>query len=252
MSFIKLDRKMLSWGWRDSPNTLALWINILLQANWEDREWQGQVYERGSFPTSLSKLATLTGLSVQEVRTCLSRLKSTGEITTESTNKGMKITVEKWAEYQDVDDSTNTQASKQTNIRATHKQHASNMRATTLKEIKEIEEEKKDKNNILAPSLTSVNAVAKLPLNVKDTYYTITQEDVAHYQELYPAVDVMQEIRSMVGWCEANPSKRKTKTGAPRFINTWLARSQDRGGRTETKKGGFTFFDINGDLPSLE
>lgn len=251
MSFIKLDRKMLSWGWRDSPNTLALWVNILLQANWEDREWHGQVYERGTFPTSLAKLSQLTGLSVQEVRTCLNRLKSTGEITVQSTNKGMKINVEKWAEYQGLDEYINTQNNKRSNTRATRNQHESNTQSTTLKEIKEIEEVKEDKNNY-APSPNELKAVAKLPLNEKDTYYHVTEEDVHYYQELYPAVDVMQEIRKMVGWLDANPEKRKTKRGIKKFMNHWLSGEQDRGRRTETKKGGFTFFDIDGDLPSLE
>ena len=34
--------------------------------------------------------------------------------------------------------------------------------------------------------------------------------DVVQWQELYPAVDVMQQLRNMYGWCDANPAKRKT------------------------------------------
>ena len=47
---------------------------------------------------------------------------------------------------------------------------------------------------------------------------------------LYPAVDIEQEIRKMIGWSEANPQNRKTKRGALAFINRWLAREQDKGG----------------------
>ena len=34
----------------------------------------------------------------------------------------------------------------------------------------------------------------------------------------------------MEGWLDANPGKRKTKVGVKRFVNSWLSRSQDRGG----------------------
>lgn len=32
----------------------------------------------------------------------------------------------------------------------------------------------------------------------------------------------------MKGWLNANPARRKTKRGAKRFINSWLARAFDR------------------------
>ena len=246
MSYLRLDRKLLSWGWKDDPNMVALWIHILLEANWKPAEWHGVIYEEGTFPTSVEKLSVATGLSTRSVRTCLEKLKKSGEIVIETTNKGTKITVVKWAEYQGLDEDSDKQADKQ----KTNGRQTSDKRPTTLKEIEEIEEVEEHKNNTYAQSPNELQAVAKLPLNQKDTYYYITEEDIAHYKELYPAVDVMQEIRNMVGWCEANPTKRKTQKGAPRFINTWLAKAQDRGGHE--KKGGFTFFDIDGNLPSLE
>ena len=49
--------------------------------------------------------------------------------------------------------------------------------------------------------------------------------------QLYPAADVEQELRNMRGWCLANPTKRKTINGVNRFINGWLGKAQDRGGR---------------------
>lgn len=106
MSFIKLDRKLLTWEWKDDPNMVALWIEILLQANYAESRWHGHVYEKGSFPTSIEKLSKATGLTANQVRTCLKKLKSTNEITSQSTSHGTKIIVNKWAEYQcsDADD----------------------------------------------------------------------------------------------------------------------------------------------------
>ena len=54
--------------------------------------------------------------------------------------------------------------------------------------------------------------------------------DVIAWSNAYPAVDVFQELRAMESWLDANPTKRKTPKGIKRFVNSWLARSQDRGG----------------------
>lgn len=113
MSFIKLDRKLLTWEWKDDPNMVALWIEILLQANYAESRWHGKTYEKGSFPTSLEKLSKTTGLTINQVRTCLKKLKSTNEITSESTSQGTKISVVKWAFYQGFDEEDNKQNHKQ-------------------------------------------------------------------------------------------------------------------------------------------
>lgn len=54
----------------------------------------------------------------------------------------------------------------------------------------------------------------------------------AEYVRLYPNVDVEQQFNEMRGWCLSNPQKRKTLRGIKRFINSWLAREQDKGVRT--------------------
>lgn len=67
-----------------------------------------------------------------------------------------------------------------------------------------------------------------LPLNDK-TEYPVTARQVKEWGELYPAVDVMQELRKMRGWLLSNPKKRKTKRGIGNFVTSWLSREQDRG-----------------------
>lgn len=71
--------------------------------------------------------------------------------------------------------------------------------------------------------------VITLLLNTGEEY-PIMQTDVNAWMELYPAVDVIQELRKMKGWCMDNPRKRKTRKGIRRFVGSWLAREQDRGG----------------------
>lgn len=78
------------------------------------------------------------------------------------------------------------------------------------------------------PQATHAPPVVELPLNDGDIY-PVTQERVAEWGSLYPAVDVMQQLRAMKGWLNANPAKRKTRRGILRFVNGWLSREQDRG-----------------------
>lgn len=73
--------------------------------------------------------------------------------------------------------------------------------------------------------------IITLPLNT-GVEHPIYQRDVDTFAELYPAVDVLQAMRGMKGWLMTNPAKRKTKRGIGRFINSWLAREQDKGGRS--------------------
>ena len=69
--------------------------------------------------------------------------------------------------------------------------------------------------------------VFTLPLN-DGSSHPITQAEVDQYAQLYPAVDIMQELRKMHGWCDANPTRKKTKKGIKRFIASWLAGEQDK------------------------
>lgn len=52
-----------------------------------------------------------------------------------------------------------------------------------------------------------------------------------YYEECvknYPNTDVKKEFSKMRMWSLSNPSKKKTKNGVKRFINSWLGREQDR------------------------
>ena len=91
--------------------------------------------------------------------------------------------------------------------------------------------------------------VIQLILNDK-SYCNIYPNDISHWRELYPSVDVLQQLRNMAGWLESNPDRRKTKRGIKRFITGWLSREQDRGGKRETARGKFSgtgkvSYDIN-------
>ena len=75
------------------------------------------------------------------------------------------------------------------------------------------------------PALSGI----KLPL-VDKTMHDIPLSDIRMWEDAYPAVDIERELYKMIAWLNANPSKRKTKRGINRFINSWLSKVQDRGG----------------------
>ena len=102
-------------------------------------KFMGETIPRGSFVTSLDSLAKELGLSVQEIRTALKHLISTGELTSKSTNKYRIITVVNYEMYQ--------QVNKQPNSPLTGNQQATNKQLTTIEEYIEYKTNKEYKNN---------------------------------------------------------------------------------------------------------
>lgn len=116
---------MLDWEWYGDPNTMCLFIHLLLTSNYEKKIWHGTEIEAGQKVTSLPDLAEETGLTIQQARTSILKLKSTGEITDKTTNKFRLITIKKWSEYQEVNRQNNSQITgqQQANQQASNRQH---------------------------------------------------------------------------------------------------------------------------------
>lgn len=95
-----------------------------------------------------------------------------------------------------------------------------------------------DKSSIDKPSAPHDSAespcAGKFLLN-DGTEYVVSENDLETYQELYPAIDVRQELRTLTAWCLSNPKNRKTRSGAKRFMNGWFARAQNSAPRRGEK-----------------
>lgn len=68
--------------------------------------------------------------------------------------------------------------------------------------------------------------MALIPLT-GDKQFELRQSQTDKWANLYPAVNLQQEVNKMIGWLDANPTKRKTPRGITRFMNNWLSRAQD-------------------------
>ena len=99
--FIKIYRDILDWEWWSDIKTYRVFTYMLLKANWTDGKFKGIDVPKGSFVTSLDKLAYETSLSVNEVRTAIKHLIKTDEITSESHGKFTIFTVKNYCQYQD-------------------------------------------------------------------------------------------------------------------------------------------------------
>lgn len=153
MDYIKLSRNILSWEWYGNINTCRLFIHMLLKANWKEGKFEGKTIPRGSFVSSLPKLAEETALTIREVRTAISHLRSTGELTCKSYSKYTVFTVKNYCLYQISD----TQSDRQ----ATGKRHSNDILTTTIEEKKEgniKEDTNVSKKRFAPPSVDEVRA----------------------------------------------------------------------------------------------
>lgn len=137
-SWIKIFRELLQWEWFQKAEMVQLFIYLLLKANCVDKQWQGITIKRGQLATSNATMRQDLRLSEQQIRTCIKRLISTGEITYKSTNRYVVITICNYDKYQEIGNSINEQNNEQTNNQSTDEQRAINEQSTTTKEVKNI------------------------------------------------------------------------------------------------------------------
>lgn len=174
MEYIKLNRKIMEWEWYGNINTCRIFIHMLLRANWKDGRFEGKVIPRGSFVSSLPKLADETALTIREVRTAISHLKSTGEVTCKTYPKYTVFTVKNYCEYQ--------QSDMQNDSQTTDNRHSNDILTTTIEEKKEGKNNKKVDTNVstkkfIPPTVEEVRAYCQERGNKVDPqafvdYYT--------------------------------------------------------------------------------
>nr|DAK61214.1 MAG TPA: replisome organizer [Caudoviricetes sp.] len=141
--WIKLHRKFLEWEWFSKPEMVQLFIYFLLKANYEPKQFQGISLGIGQLLTTNPQIQKDTGLTEQQVRTCVKRLISTDEITYKSTGKKVLITICKYDSYQLLENKANGISNAITNGLLTDKQRIANGLSTDIQRNKEVN------NNIL-------------------------------------------------------------------------------------------------------
>ncbi len=130
--WIKLYRKFKEWEWYNDPIVKAVFIELLLTANWKPTKWKGIELDVGETVVGRKELAEAVGVSEQNVRTALRKLENTKTIVKKSTNKYTVIKVLNYCNYQvSAEDCQPT-----TNQQLTNNQPTTNQQLTTPKEYK--------------------------------------------------------------------------------------------------------------------
>jgi hypothetical protein len=190
--WIKIHRQLLEWEWYDDLNVKVLFFHLLLKANHKPKKYKGKLIEIGQLVTGLEVLSNETGLSIQKIRTAISKLKSTNEITIKSSSKGTVIQIVNYAKYQIV-----------TNELTNHQQ-TNNKPSTTNKNVKNV------KNDIKGRKAEFKKLLAKY----KDDYVLEMIKDFYEY------------------WTEHSPNDKKlrfekqTSFDVNRRLKTWQKRSK--------------------------
>ena len=140
MGWVKLHRSLRSWEWKASPKHVAVFVDLLLEANHKDRRYMGVDIKKGQLTTSHSAIAKRTGVSIKSVRTVLTHLKRTGEVAIEPSSKFSLITITYYSEYQTTGNALGKQVA--SNGQATGKQRATN------KNVKNVKNERNNNQNV--------------------------------------------------------------------------------------------------------
>ncbi len=121
----------------------------------------------------------------------------------------------------------------------THLTSSKKISSSTIKHKVFTPDESSDKStNFIDPALISSEVdppIITLTLNDQHEF-PIVQKQIDEWQLLYPAVDVLQTLRNIRAWNQANPTRRKTKNGILRHVVAWLAKEQNQASPSEAKK----------------
>lgn len=239
--WICLYKKLINWEWYQDGNTCRLFIHLLLLANYEDKYWQGQLIKRGQLVTSLEHLSDDLGLSVQQIRTSIKKLKSTGEITSKATNKYTLVTVERYENYQSKEEKATS--------KITNEQQTTNKQITTTNNITNINKiklnylylyitEKAEKFEGLneMDKLSLQSTLKKLELYIENDsflpqekifelqlkYYAISQIYLSPYKVYLMDLKEKEFTRIFLSAKKYCPIKKKTEKQITDFMNYFI------------------------------
>lgn len=188
--YIKLYYSLLDWEWYKDANTMRVFLHLLLTANRKDHPYQGDVIHAGESLASLEFISTELKLSVQQVRTALEHLKSTGEITVRKVKKTSVIRINKYSEYQ-FPTEYSTVNQQRNNKETTSNQHRDNIELTTLRYCNN---EENEENDIMKECVKGSHTHGKFN-NV-----ILSDEEYSQFTHDYPfiAKDVIDDLSAKI------------------------------------------------------
>ena len=191
--WIKIHRQLLEWEWYDDNNTKIVFLHLLLKANHKPKNYRGLELKAGTILTGRKLLCLETKLTVRQIRTSLTKLKSTNEITIKTSSQGSVIEIVNYSKYQLATNET------------TNERPANDQQTTTNKNVKNV-------NNDIKQRKTEFK---KLLVKYKEIYVLEMMKDFFEY------------------WTEHSPNDKKmrfekqTSFDIGRRLKTWLKNSKE-------------------------
>ena len=127
--------------------------------------------------------------------------------------------------------------------------HGGLMEGSPPKEKEKEKEKYKEKEKENSSELKNISEqqsplIILIPL-IDKTEYPIYQTDLFIWQKSYPAVDILQALRSIREWNLSNPTRQKTPSGIRKHITAWLDKDQNKGGNRFNPNTGSWQTDAN-------
>ena len=247
-TFIKLDRNITEWGWYQDANTFRVFIHLLIKASIKNREYAGIIIKRGEYITTYDRISTELKLSIQQSRTALEHLKSTGEITITRYSKFQVISIKNYDFYQ-----SNYENQQSNNNQITINQQSNNNQITIKQECKEEKECKESKEleeeSAVQPPQPSTPKKQKEVKHKYGEYQHVRLTD-SQFQKLledYTEAQVMSYIRKVDEYCQQHGKSYKDYNLT---IRNWMSKDNvQKIGEKINPYSVYDEYDKNQDLP---
>lgn len=206
-----------------------LYSNILLKLYLKSLKDNGRLALNGRIPYNAKMIASVTRHQVGTVEAALAIFEELGLV--EKLDSGVIY----MTDIQNFIGESSSEADRKRLYRARIEQEKENgqMSRQISTRDRDRDKDRERDNKELCPELepqTPDQSGILLPL-VDGSQYDVPLSKIEKWTAAYPAVDVQQELRKMAVWLDSNPQRRKTRRGIDRFINAWLSKEQDRGGK---------------------
>ena len=192
---------MTEWEWYNHSEMVHLFIHLILKATPIERVWQGVTLQRGQAIVGRQKLSAETGISEMTIRTCLNRLKESGEIEVKSSNRFSIITICNYDSYQQDTKQTNQPTNQQPNQPTNHPVNHNIRR-------------KEEKNNIIGGDACVCTHAPQAKKSKEDILQETEKRRKNFYNSLIPYVKIYgkEMVRAFYDyWSELNKSATKMR-----------------------------------------
>ncbi len=217
-TYIKLNRKIIDWGWFKDPSTLSVWIFLLISANISDREFFGVPVRRGELITSCQSVARACGLTDNKVRTAFKHLIKTGEIIYTPSRKFVHIRIVNYNRYQ------NSQQDISTEKTAKYSHYGANSNDTSTNKSRTDNEQVTDNSQTVNDTIRNKernkerSVCEKHPHGIFNNIF-LTEEEYKDYKSRLRDIDVViDELSEAVAAQPGKYAKGDIKAWLNKFI----------------------------------